>query len=73
MALTLKLAELEKIKQKKEEEPILLLDDVFSELDINRQTLLIKKIQNIQTIITATGITNDILNLLKPNKIMKWS
>lgn len=42
-ALSINLAELNSIKEKKEETPILLLDDVFSELDETRQKLLIKK------------------------------
>ena len=41
--------------------PILLLDDVFSELDVSRQKRLIKSIKHLQTIITSTGI-DDLLN-----------
>ena len=36
--------------------PILLLDDVLSELDSNRQNFLLNSIGNIQTIITCTGL-----------------
>ena len=68
-ALSLKLAELESIKEKKDDAPILLLDDVFSELDENRQKLLVKNLKNIQTIITCTGLSEDILKILAPDKI----
>ena len=54
-ALTLKLAELEFIKQNVGEYPVLLLDDVLSELDSSRQTKLLEKIKDIQSIITCTS------------------
>lgn len=55
-ALSLKLAEISVIKKKKGENPVLLLDDVMSELDRNRQKQLIKSLSDIQTIITCTGM-----------------
>ncbi len=55
-ALSLKLAEIELIKESKNREPILLLDDVLSELDKERQGFLIDKINNIQVILTCTGV-----------------
>lgn len=58
-ALALKLAELEFMKSETGEYPILLLDDVFSELDEKRRNTLIKTINNkIQTIITSTDLNN---------------
>ncbi len=54
--LTLKLTELEILKDEKEDTPILLLDDVLSELDNNRIDYLLKYIENYQTIITTTEI-----------------
>lgn len=57
-ALSLKLAEVELIKNEIGEYPVLLLDDVLSELDINRRTLLISSFKNIQTIITTTDEVN---------------
>ena len=52
--LSLKLAELDLFKQERGEMPILLLDDVLSELDETRQQNLLKIIKNVQTIITCT-------------------
>jgi len=58
-ALSLKLAELEFIKSETGEYPILLLDDVMSELDASRREHLLAFIKNrIQTFITATDATN---------------
>lgn len=72
-AISLKLSELLIIKEKKGDTPILLLDDVFSELDEERQKKLIENIDGIQTIITCTGMKRNIYDLLKPNKIFKVS
>lgn len=56
-ALSLKLAEIELIHEEIGEYPLLLLDDVLSELDRNRQTQLIETFQGkVQTFITATGV-----------------
>jgi len=65
--LSLKLAEIELIKQETEEYPILLLDDVFSELDINRRRYLVSRFKDIQTIITS----NDDINTPHMDKIDK--
>ncbi|AOY75419.1 DNA replication/repair protein RecF [Clostridium formicaceticum] len=54
--LSLKLAELELMKGEVGEYPILLLDDVMSELDKKRQNYLIKNLKNVQTFITTTMI-----------------
>ncbi|MCR4762052.1 MAG: DNA replication/repair protein RecF [Lachnospiraceae bacterium] len=54
-SLSLKLAEIEIVRQSKKENPVLLLDDVLSELDANRQNALLNEIGGIQTIITCTG------------------
>ena len=53
VALSMKLAELEIFKEETGEYPILLLDDVLSELDHDRQQRLLWKIKDIQTIITS--------------------
>lgn len=55
-ALSLKLAEIEIVKKNVKDTPVLLLDDVLSELDSNRQRYLLESINNIQTMITCTGI-----------------
>lgn len=74
-ALSLKLAELEFMKSETGEYPILLLDDVFSELDGLRRKALINIIADkIQTIITATdgenlsGLKNNSYNVYQVQK-----
>lgn len=70
-AISLKLSELNIIKEKNGDTPVLLLDDVFSELDETRQKLLIQNLKGIQTIITCTGMKKNIFELLKPTKVFK--
>lgn len=55
-ALASKLAEIKIIEKEKGVSPVLLLDDVLSELDEKRQAFLLENIKNIQVIITCTGI-----------------
>ena len=59
-ALSAKLAEIEIIKAETGETPVLLLDDVLSELDERRQYYLLDSIRDTQTIITCTGIEDSI-------------
>lgn len=59
-ALSLKFAEIELFKNELGESPILLLDDVLSELDINRKTQLLEMSSGLQTIITCTEFDEDI-------------
>lgn len=59
-ALSAKLAEIDIIRQETGLDPVLLLDDVLSELDENRQMFLLNTIEEIQTIITCTGIEDTI-------------
>ena len=54
--LTIKFASLKIIKEVAGEYPVLLLDDVLSELDFSRKSYILKSINSIQTIITCTGI-----------------
>ena len=49
--------------------PVLLLDDVLSELDSNRQNYLLSTIGNIQTIITCTGLDEFVNNRFEINKV----
>ncbi|BCJ92435.1 DNA replication and repair protein RecF [Anaerocolumna cellulosilytica] len=67
-ALSLKLAEIELVKIVTKDKPILLLDDVLSELDRNRQTHLLNSIHDIQTIITCTGLEEFIANRMEFDK-----
>ncbi len=55
-ALSLKLGEIQLVKEAAGEEPVLLLDDVLSELDSMRQNQLLERIGSLQTIITCTGL-----------------
>ena len=71
VALSLKLSEIELIKQIINDSPILLLDDVLSELDSSRQHYLLESIKNVQTIITCTGIDDFIKHRFKLDKIFK--
>ena len=54
--LTMKFSFLKIIKEITGEYPVLLLDDVLSELDVNRKRYILSTINNIQTVITCTGI-----------------
>ncbi len=56
VALSLKLAETHLFYDRFSEYPILILDDVLSELDKKRQKKLLQRVQNLQTIFTATHI-----------------
>ena len=69
-ALSLKLAEIELVKITTGDTPILLLDDVLSELDKNRQNYLLDSIKDIQTLITCTGLDDFVNNRFSINKIV---
>lgn len=70
--LSLKLSEIEIFKKYKETTPILLLDDIFSELDDNKKNNLLKYIsRDIQTIITTTDLNNLDSKLIKKSKLFK--
>ena len=70
-ALSLKLSELELVKQLIHDRPILLLDDVLSELDAGRQNHLLNAINDIQTIITCTGLDDFVNNRFQIDKVFK--
>ena len=70
-ALSLKLSEIELIKKITKENPILLLDDVLSELDSNRQNYLLNYIGKMQTIVTCTGLDEFINNRFEIDKVFK--
>ena len=67
-ALSLKLSEIDIIRNNTSESPVLLLDDVLSELDTQRQNLLLKNIKGIQTFITCTGLDEFIQNHFTQNR-----
>lgn len=70
-ALSLKLAEIEIVKKVTGHTPVLLLDDVLSELDSNRQNDLLGTIGDIQTIITCTGLDDFVNDNFRIDKIIK--
>lgn len=68
-ALSLKMSEIYLVKKIIRENPILLLDDVLSELDSNRQNYLLKSIYDIQTMITCTGLDEFVQNQFSIHKV----
>ena len=68
-ALSLKLSEIELVKRITKDKPILLLDDVLSELDKHRQNYLLDSINDIQTLITCTGVDEFVNHRFSINKI----
>ena len=70
-ALSLKLSEIELVKRSIHDTPVLLLDDVLSELDSNRQNYLLNSIHDTQTLITCTGLDEFVKNRFHINKIFK--
>ena len=68
-ALSLKLSEIEIVKEVKKDTPILLLDDVLSELDKHRQNYLLDSIYDVQTLITCTGVDDFVNKRFSINKI----
>ena len=68
-ALSLKLSEIELVKQLTKDTPVLLLDDVLSELDKHRQNYLLDNINDIQTLITCTGVDEFVNHRFSINKI----
>lgn len=71
-ALSIKLAEIDLMREVTGEYPILLLDDVLSELDDKRQTHLLRAIQDkVQTFITTTNLSGIARNLIHDPKIFR--
>lgn len=71
VSLSLKLAEIEMVKKSIKIDPILLLDDVLSELDCKRQNYLLENIKGVQTIITCTGLEEFIKNGININRMFE--
>lgn len=70
-ALALKLSEIYLVKHKIKDTPVLLLDDVLSELDSSRQTYLLECIHDIQTMITCTGLDDFVSRRFRINKVFQ--
>lgn len=68
-ALSLKLSEIELVRLATHDTPILLLDDVLSELDKHRQNYLLDSIHDIQTLITCTGVEDFVNHRFSINKV----
>ena len=51
--------------------PVLLLDDVLSELDSNRQNYLLNSIGDIQTIVTCTGLDEFVNNRFEIDRVFQ--
>ena len=68
-ALSLKLAEIELVKSLIHDTPVMLLDDVMSELDSNRRNYLLDSIKDIQTVVTCTGYDDFIKSRLTIDRI----
>ena len=70
-ALSLKLSEIEMVKRRTGELPVLLLDDVLSELDTKRQKDLLESIHGIQALITCAGDYRQIGKYVKIDKMFE--
>ncbi len=72
-ALSLKLAELDFIKEETDEKGILLLDDVMSELDEDRRNYLIGSLKENQIFVTATDLDKNLISNYPSAKVVKIS
>ena len=70
-ALSLKLSEIELVRKSISDTPVLLLDDVLSELDSSRQNYLLNNISDTQTIITCTGLDEFVRNRFTVNRVFE--
>ena len=70
-ALAMKLAEIELIKEEKGENPVLLLDDVLSELDEQRQKFLLNCFSDVQLFITAAELSESVFEDLPECRILE--
>ena len=72
-ALSLKMSEIYLVEKVTKDHPVLLLDDVLSELDSSRQKYLLDGIHDIQTLITCTGLDEFVENRFEINKVFRVS
>ena len=71
IALSLKFAEIRIAKQILDEAPILLLDDVLSELDLERQRFLISEIDDVQLFITSAELNDEVIKDLRGGTLFR--
>lgn len=70
-ALSLKLAEIKLIEEETGEKPVLILDDVLSELDKTRQQYLIETLEGVQIFLTTTFISPEIASQFKEKSVFE--
>lgn len=70
-ALSLEVVEIELVRKSISDTPVLLLDDVLSELDSSRQNYLLNNISDTQTIITCTGLDEFVRNRFTVNRVFE--
>ncbi len=68
-ALSLKLSEIRMIEEETGDKPVLILDDVLSELDGHRQAWLLESIRDIQTMISCTGLEDLVSSRINMDKV----
>lgn len=71
IALSLKLAEIRIARQILDEAPVLLLDDVLSELDLDRQKFLVSEIDDVQLFITSAELNEDVIKDLRGGTLFR--
>ena len=67
--MSLRLAELDMLKSRHGETPLLLLDDVLSELDAGRRMRLLSRIEGVQTLLTCTDLSD--LSGARPEAVLR--
>lgn len=70
-ALSLKLSEIDLVKKMIGHRPVLMMDDVLSELDSGRQNYLLNTIGGIQTFITCTGLDEYVNNRFRIDQVYR--
>ena len=71
IALSLKLAEIRIARQMLDEPPVLLLDDVLSELDLDRQKFLVNEIDDVQLFITSAELNDEVIKDLRGGTLFR--
>ena len=71
IALSLKLAEIRIARQLLDEPPVLLLDDVLSELDLDRQRFLVSEIDDVQLFITSAELNEEVIGALRGGTLFR--